>query len=240
VSARSSWGAPGSLPAVRARPRRRGRGSSPVSCRRKAGASGSSTPGYISLAATSGAGAPSCSTTSSPGATRRVVLAAFRRPPGTISPPAGGRSTRPPCSTRSDGRNVAQRAASVLRHQLLCLLSVLDGFVGLAGLERLVTLVVLRLGLAEVLALRLRLLDLREEVLLELGSALGPRGRRQREPEQDQSGCPHGPALPVTGSGAQDPGAGGLRYERTSGKIVRVSHRDGYRLARLMRWVVVG
>src|SRR5262249_54843986 len=138
------------------------------------------------------------------------------------------------CSMRGGG-------ALVLGHQLLGLLEVLDRFVGLAGLERLVALVVLRLGFAEVLVLRLRLLDLRAEVLLELGGGRGRGGpRRERETEQDESGCSHGPALPVTGSGVQDPGGGGLRYGWTSGKMVRVWHRDGYRLARLMGWVVVG
>src|SRR5262249_40189874 len=69
---------------------------------------------------------------------------------------------------------------SVLRHRGLGFLEVLGCPVLHAVLQRLVALVVELLRLTEILSLGLRLLDLRQELLLELDGGLGVSDARRR------------------------------------------------------------
>src|SRR5262249_50095653 len=70
---------------------------------------------------------------------------------------------------------------SLLRHEALRLLEVVERFFLHAVHECLVALLVLLAGFAEVLAVGLRLLDLREQLLLELGGGLRVRRDHERE-----------------------------------------------------------
>src|SRR5207249_7376014 len=76
-------------------------------------------------------------------------------------------------------------------HGRLGLLEVVDGLLLKPVLQRLVALLVLLAGLAQVLALGLGLLDLREQVLLQLDGGLCPCRYREREAER---GHPNGVA----------------------------------------------
>src|SRR5437870_9684445 len=69
-------------------------------------------------------------------------------------------------------------------HGRLGLLEVVDGLLLEPVLQRLVALLVLLGGLAQVLALGLGLLDLRKELLLQLDGGLRPRRQREREAER--------------------------------------------------------